>query len=110
MKRAMWVAAVVLVLAVLEANAGPAKAYNIRMRRTDMPDTTDVPSILGSIIAGGETDEEKAKAIWRVVFQYSHQDSPPQEKIAGCTHDVVKLFNVSANPSIMKVPGSKTKS
>lgn len=94
MKKALGLAVMALALVALEAQAGPAKAYNIRMRRTDMPDTTDVQSILSSIISGGETDEEKAKAIWRVVFQYSHQDNPPNEKIDGCTHDVVKLFNV----------------
>ena len=72
------------------------KAYNIRMRRADMPDTTDVASIIKSVITdkGITTDVEKAKAIWRVVFQFTHQDGPPQEEIAGCTHDIIKLFNV----------------
>ncbi len=77
-----------------EGRAGPAKAYNIRMRRSDMPDTTDVASVLNSVITGGMSEVEKAKAIWRVVFQYTHQDTPPQEMIAGCTHDAIKLFNV----------------
>lgn len=72
----------------------PAKAYNIRMYRSDMPDVTDIPSTINSIIQDGMSDADKAKALWRVVFQHSHQDAPPQEFISGDVHDPIKLFNV----------------
>ena len=90
----IWALAAVLVLVAPFLTADPAKAYNIKMRRVDMPDITDIPSMLSSVTNGGMTDQEKAKALWRLVFQYSHQESPPTEKITGNVHDAAKLFNV----------------
>ena len=77
-----------------QVEAAPAKAYNVRMRRTDMPDTTDIPSLINSIITPGMTNEQKAKAVFRVVVQYTHQNPPPREFLGGCTHDTIKMINV----------------
>ncbi len=72
----------------------PAKAYNIRIYRSDMPDITDLPSLVNSITYAGMPDADRAKAVWRVIFQYSHQDAPPQELIDQEVHEPIKLFNV----------------
>ena len=67
----LLLSALLIVSAAGAVMAEPAKAYNIRMHRSDMPDITDIPSTIDSIVHAGMTGEQKARAMWRTVFQFT---------------------------------------
>ncbi|HTL52572.1 MAG TPA: hypothetical protein VL860_08375, partial [Planctomycetota bacterium] len=89
----MFCALFLLVAGDLHA-AQSVAARNIKMRRSDMPDTSDIDTVLASILTAGMTDEQKAKAIWKFAMSMRHQDSPPTEQICDYPTDGIKVFNV----------------
>ncbi len=47
-----------------------ARAFNLKLLSENVPDVSSIEALLGGIIKPGMTDEEKCKAVWRVVYEH----------------------------------------
>jgi len=104
MAGASWIAAFVLAPALATqdrsepANGakGPGVVSGIKVLSDKVPDVSSMEAWKQSFIKEGMTDEQKALAIWKTVWTFQYQASPPHEFLQyyGDLHDPVKIFNV----------------
>lgn len=61
-----------------------------------VPDVSNMEAWLKSTIRPGMTDAEKALAVWKSVYQFQHQDNPPNEFLQheNVVQDPFKVMNV----------------
>ena len=96
-------AIILLALSTLTAKGADSDAGNgvgivsfVKVLSDKVPDVSSLDAWKKSYIKDGMSDDEKARAVWKSVWTYQHQDNPPSEFLhnEGIVQDAVKIFNV----------------
>lgn len=82
-----------------ESADGPGRVgvvTHVKVLSDKVADISSMEAWKRTHIKDGMTDREKVLAIWRTVYTYQHQDSPPREFLQqhGGVQDPIKIYNV----------------
>lgn len=79
-----------------EAAVEPGIVSFVKVLSDKVPDISNLDAWKASYIKEGMTDEQKAMAVWKSVWTFQYQDSPPYDFIhpEGMIVDAMKTFNV----------------